>query len=224
MSNKVLALSGHMGSGKDTAAAMIIDAYPGAKAYAFADHLKKIALDIFLCTEQEIYGEEKEKPFKDKRFFGHTEADMVFAWVSVKNDKYNNLEILNNSHRLAESKEWILETPRALLQFLGTELLRDCYSKSYHIDQVAKRIKDDQPVIAVITDARFPNERTWAKEYGAKTLLITGRTRNDFTKENFSKHASETSLGYAEDYDFVIDNSGTLEDLSKNIFEVVDAL
>jgi hypothetical protein len=222
MTSKVIALAGHMGSGKDTAAEMIIKEFNGSKSYAFADHLKKIAIDIFNCTQEEVYGEEKEKQWDTPKVFDYNMADMIHDWVRYENEDYDDLEFLNNVHRLVEKKNWEFFTSRALQQFLGTELLRDCYSKEYHIMQVVKRIQDDQPTTAVITDARFPNEREWAKNFGASTVLLQGRTRVDFNKDNFNKHASETGLGQPEDYDFVIDNSGTLQELQSNIFNVVN--
>jgi len=226
MSTRIVTLSGHMGSGKDTTANLILNCVPGSVSYAFADHLKKIALDIFGCSEEEVYGDKKEEDFSKYKTFNESTAYLIHGWVYAHNDKYSSEEFLNKSLNLARSKSvpWEFKTPRSLLQFLGTELLRDCYSTLYHVKQVEKRILDEAPPLAVITDARFPNERDWAKVMGAKTILVTGRTREDFNKENFNKHASETGMGSPSDYDFVIDNSGSMEHLGEQVFKLVDQL
>lgn len=222
---RTIAFSGHMGSGKDTAAAIILEEVPGAKAYAFADHLKKIAIELFDCTDAEVYGDEKEKEFENPRVFDVLMAQRVFDWIASSGQVYS-LECYVKSLDLIPdlTKPLIFKTSRALQQFIGTELLRDCYSKDYHITQVCTRIMAEKPSIAVVTDARFPNERVWARSFGATTALITGRNNSQLSTNNFNKHASETGLGSLVDYDYGVDNSGTVAQLRDQVMSIVDNL
>ena len=227
MSNKTktIALAGHMGSGKDTAAGIVLNIINDAQSYAFADHLKKISVEVAGLSNNEVYGDEKEKELDNPIVLDHDLTAAIHNWVIARNPDYDNMTVFNKAQLLIADGNRVFNTSRRWQQFLGTEILRECYDLDYHINQVAKRIKDDKPSVAVITDARFPNEREWAKEFGATTALIVGRTRDDFN--SFNTHASETGLGVPEDYDVVIDNSGTIEDLKHkvvNVLEVLEAL
>jgi len=224
MSSKIVTLSGNMGSGKDTVAGYIKELIPEAKSYAFADHLKQIAIEVFECTIEEVYGDNKEVDFEEPRHFTDREMEAIHLWVKSRNPVYNDVICLKKAQDLSVKKSWEFKTPRALMQFLGTELLRDCYSKEYHINQVAHRIEEDKPSVAVVTDARFPNERDWAKDNNATLMLVTGRTREDFDKENFNKHESETGLGDPTEYDVVIDNFKDLPYLKELTKLAVDSI
>lgn len=225
MTTKILAFAGAMGSGKDTAAAFVEEEHTGAGKsvgnFMFAGHLKQIAVDVFGCTHEEAFGDKKEVPFPyGPKVLGHSASNEIHKWVTDRNDEYkyeckeklDNVVYINNSPKF--------ETPRALLQFLGTEVLRDCYSPDYHLRQVEHQIETLKPDTVVITDARFDNERAWARKYGAELILLTGRTREKFEGTEFKKHASETGLGDASDYDYVIENTGSLDDLKNRVLSI----
>lgn len=215
---KLISLSGNMGSGKDTIAAMINDARPEAQSYAFADHLKQISIEIFGLSHEQVHGDKKEIEFKKPILLSAALIMEIKNWVVLRNSNYMLVDI-EELKNMALRGETTFKTPRKVMQYLGTEILRDHFSKTYHIDQVMKRIKDEQPEIAIITDARFPNERTFMKEQGATTVLITGRTRDDFKEGGFYKHASESEMGSPEDYSFWVDNTGTLAELRNKVID-----
>lgn len=83
----------------------------------------------------------------------------------------------------------------------------------------------------IITDTRFPNELEAVKirngitirvnrTYSRKPIYIPGEECNGTSRQDFEdakpKHASETALDDAT-FDYVIDNSGTLDDLIKAV-------
>jgi hypothetical protein len=88
----------------------------------------------------------------------------------------------------------------AILQWWGTDVMRK-QDPDYWVKQLANRITQDDPAIAVITDVRFPNEANWVKEKGG-TLIRVRRLEPDGTlyldPSRDPKHISETSL---ENYD-----------------------
>jgi hypothetical protein len=117
----------------------------------------------------------------------------------------------------------VFKTPRILLQFVGTDILRGIVDTDYHVNVVKNKIDlDEEDNIYVITDARFENERLKIKEWGGLTVLVDRKTVD--REVGLSNHASENSLGEHADYDFIIDNSGSLEDLPKEVDNLVSSI
>ena len=63
----IIGLAGGAGSGKSTAAAFLEERY-GAKRYAFADPLKRIAMNTLKFTRAQCYGTQVEKEAVDPRY------------------------------------------------------------------------------------------------------------------------------------------------------------
>ena len=101
---------------------------------------------------------------------------------------------------LAGSK---LDSSRTLLQFIGTEVMRDCLDPDIHAKIVFQKIKMDKLKNVVIADARFENERLMTRKEGGKLVLIDCVQ----TREQESSQRSETGLGSHDDYDVVIINN-----------------
>lgn len=93
-----------------------------------------------------------------------------------------------------------------LLQRVGVEMRErdpETWARS-----VYSKILDAKPRVAVITDARFPNEMAFVKALGGITCRITRRDRNDNVFVDPSRpanHISETALDNAV-WDYEIDN------------------
>jgi hypothetical protein len=132
-------------------------------------------------------------------------------------------------------------TPRWVLQFWGTEVVR----KSFHddtwiasLENKLRKSKDD----VVISDCRFPNEITAIKRAGGIVMRVhrgpdpdwypfaeivnRGPERNiewSWTKtqlEKFNIHASETAwIGTA--FDAVLDNNSTMDHLYTQVNDLV---
>lgn len=117
---------------------------------------------------------------------------------------------------------------RPILQFWGTEFRRQ-YQKNdnYWISRLDEEIKmaifdyhSSYKFIPLITDVRFPNELKYIKEnYNGLTIWVNRNAGFD----NTDKHASENSLTHA-DFDLIVDNNGTLEDLQGNINAALEHL
>ena len=93
---------------------------------------------------------------------------------------------------------------RRLLQRLGTEAGRDILGENIWVDTAFARTDADK---IIVTDVRFPNEAEGIKARGGTLVRIERKgvdPRND--------HPSETSL-IDYDFDYTIDNSGSIEDL-----------
>lgn len=98
-------------------------------------------------------------------------------------------------------------TPRELLQKMGTDALRDVIDPDIWIKSAFKKIQDRGYQKVVIPDVRFPNEAAWVKSQGGMVCLVN---RPEVETNQFSTHASETSMDGYKDWDLRIENDSTL--------------
>ena len=115
--------------------------------------------------------------------------------------------------------------PRELLQELGTEVIRKKIDKDFFVRRICEDIKVYSYYFDVITisDARFPNELEWPKKNFDNVVNIRvirdGYDSVLTTKEQ--KHLTEVALDEYNNYDYVIHNDGTLDDLKVKVLDVV---
>ena len=210
----IVGFGGKMGSGKDTAAAFLVEKF-GYKRYAFADNLKQMCMKVFDLSYDDCYDQdEKFRKFVIPIRFQQVHAGNILGWAKNKNGWKVDAESVQKMQTLIDKKHE-LHTPREVLQFVGTEVCREVFHPDYHALVVKHAIDTDKCDKAVIADVRFKNERDMVKEWDGLNFLITGR---EIKAEGFSaSHASENSLGSEDDYDGVIDNSGSMEDLENEV-------
>jgi hypothetical protein len=108
---------------------------------------------------------------------------------------------------------------RTLLQWWGTEYRRSV-NQNYWVDKALKRIKEENPQIALITDVRFPNEFQCIKDLG-EVVRIDRPSLPPLTKD---AHISERALADVPDEEWsrVIVNDGTLEEFNQKAVEAFD--
>jgi len=100
-------------------------------------------------------------------------------------------------------------TARQVLQTVGTEFFRSIQHNVW-ADATIRRIQQDNPLVALIGDCRFPNEVEAVKKAGGTVIKLTRNLYN-------SDHASETALdpeNYDQsNFDLVVDNQNmTIEE------------
>lgn len=214
----LLAMAGQMGSGKDTSADHLVRNH-GFTKLAFADNLKRLCMVAFDLTEAQCYGEkEKFEMFPQPIYLQESHVDSILAWVVHKNGFDVSKEQVVKMCGLVGTQ---FLTPRHILQFVGTEVLRQCILEDYHTEVLIKFIRAQGLQRVVISDCRFPNEKVKVKEWGGKTVIVTGRNTTQNADASQKSHASETSLGDVSGYDYHIENTGTLEELYSKVDQVV---
>ena len=118
--------------------------------------------------------------------------------------------------------------PRSLLQMLGTDIIR----KRIDNDLFIKRMIDDVAVygyffdVITVSDGRFVDEVVKLKEAYPNTVVIHVYRPNfesGLKKEELA-HATEHGLDHFHDYDYEILNDGTLEDLRKKVFDILERI
>jgi len=115
-------------------------------------------------------------------------------------------EQFKNSESFIKKSGGEYYTNREILQLLGTDVCR-MISPTIWIDTLFHDFDSDY---WVISDVRFPNEAQAIKDRGGKLIRVERNTKlTDI-------HLSETALDDFKDWDFVIDNNGTLDELKVN--------
>jgi hypothetical protein len=205
---KILGLCGKKGVGKDTAAEILLD--KGWARISFADPLKELCAAVFDIKPAKFFHPEfKDLVFEEPIILGRDHADNFIA--ALDRPLYGHAQ----SHLIYdafEGKE--INTARELLQFIGTDVVRNCVSTTYWVDLAEKRLQRwvNDGVSVVFTDVRMPNERDLVKDYGGVVARITRDV------DNADNHASELQNFKV---DCTIGNNGSIEDLHHLIKEVV---
>ena len=116
-------------------------------------------------------------------------------------------------------------TPRWVLQYFGTEVMRGNMYDGIWVDSCLGRYKGEN---TVISDTRFVNEIKKIEAKGGKIICVKrGELPTQKEMQDRGAHRSEWDWLNSE-FDYVIDNTGTLEDLYKKVddliirFEVAD--
>lgn len=219
----IIGVAGEKKHGKDTVAQYLVKEYDYQQR-AFADHLKELCSRIFNVPLQNMYDEtKKEAPFANLVDLEIT-LNHALKLVDMIMLEYQGAIHPSDLHAIIH-KLWSknrFTSIRDMLQFVGTDILRDLVDPDYHYNTVVKWIRDNNITKAVISDVRFPNERdNLERDFGdqAVTFLVM---RPSLQRNETSGHASENSLGNPEDYNFIIDNDGSLEDLYQKIEIIMD--
>lgn len=208
----ILGVTGFIGSGKDTIADYLCT-FHGFKRVSFAGSLKDAVASVFNWDREMLEGTTKSS---------RVWRDTIDIWWA---------ERLNIPHL----------TPRWVLQNWGTEVCRNGFHQDIWVASVEHKLKSSEDNV-VITDCRFKNEVDAIKKVGGITCRVERGPRpewyNDAANLNkgpsqigwaiakdrlnkFSVHASEySSVGL--DYDYYIDNNGSIDDLHNKIKSIVD--
>ena len=191
----IIGLCGLIGSGKNTAAEYLMKEY-GFISVSFAETLKDAAACIFGWDRDMLEGSTKEA--REAR--------------EVKDEWW--------SERLGFDV-----SPRYMLQFMGTEVMRDNLHPEIWALATEKRILDfDGPADFVISDVRFPNEVDMIRRlYGRVWHIQRGPLPEWFGKNPEHIHASETAWNN-EFFDATIYNDGRIDQLYGTVDVLLDNL
>jgi len=205
--SSIIGIVGFIGSGKDTVADYLVN-FHRFKRESFANSLKDAASVVFGWNRELLEGRTNQSRI----------------WRETKDEWW--------SKRLGCEV-----TPRWVLQYWGTEVVRKHFHDDMWIASLENRLRSSKDDI-VITDCRFPNEITAIRSAGGQVVRIKrgpepawfddaksmnkGPSRNmswALSKQKIEKlgiHASETAW-VGQKFDVVLNNSGTIEELYQQI-------
>ena len=194
----IVGICGWIGSGKDTVADYLVENHNFSRD-SFAGTLKDAVAAIFGWDRELVEGRTKE---------ARAWREQVDSWWA----KRLNMPNL---------------TPRLVLQLWGTEVGRQAFHTDIWIASLENKLRKTTGNV-VITDCRFPNEVQAIKNAGGSVIWVNrgalpewyqhaydasrGDQKAAERLKEYNVHASETAWVSTE-FDHVIRNNGTLEDL-----------
>lgn len=202
----LIAISGKIGSGKDTVCSMLQTIYKSEKQCVYTNkkfaHKLKLILSIILdCHIDQLQNNTfKNKQLGEKWWYYRTKSGTIIPY-----DKDNSL-----SHIYVLIKP----TPRTLMQKIGTECIRLNINPNIWVFSLFNTY-NPQHSKWIISDMRFMNELDAVNAHEGITIRI-----NRNINHHKDTHASENELDHYTKWDFVIDNDGTLNDLYKKVYSI----
>lgn len=159
-----------------------------------------------------------------------TTCELINNYIKLKELKSINLQFSTYIKMYAKAiSGWNGEEdtkPRSLLQEIGTSIIRDKIDNEFFIKRIIGDIKVYSYYCDVITisDARLPEEIDSIYEAFDNVVRINIERPNYDNNLNSKekKHRTEVGLDNYNNYDYIIINDGTLEDLNKKIEKIVN--
>ena len=187
----LIGLVGLIGSGKDTVAERLIT-HHGYKRDSFAKSLKDAVSSMFNWDRELLEGNTSESR----------------KWREQPDEFW--------SKRMGKEV-----TPRWVLQYFGTEVMRQSMYDAIWVDSVIGRYKGDK---TVISDTRFQNEIKTIKAHSGKILLVKrGELPTREEMQNNGSHQSEWDW-IGSNFDYTIENNSSIEELNANVDQFIHQL
>jgi len=202
----IIGICGFIGSGKDTVADYLVN-FHEFRRESFASTLKDAVSSVFGWDRTMLEGRTAQ---------AREWREQIDPWW-------------------AERLDMPTLTPRWVLQYWGTEVCRKAFHDDIWIASLENKLRNSRDNI-VISDCRFPNEIESLKQAGGSIVWVQRGTLPDWYEDAVSAnqgnnvglnamkmrkiHASEWAwLG--NDFDVVIDNNGSIDDLYKQSARLV---
>jgi hypothetical protein len=206
MNKQIIGICGLIGSGKDTAADYLVK-FHEFRRDSFAATLKDAVAAVFGWDRELLEGRTKQ---------AREWREQVDPWW-------------------AERLKMPELTPRLVLQLWGTEVCRRSFHDDIWIASLEARLRNSKDSI-VISDCRFPNEIKAIKNAGGIVVCVERGIQPHWVDiavqankgvesaanwlANEKIHASETAW-VGTNFDYILDNNGTVDDLYKRIATIV---
>lgn len=211
----------------------------GWKIRKFADKLKDIVCLLIGCTREQL----EDRSFKEAEL---GEEWWYWENSFGKRINYlDNIIYGSTAKDGLTSRKLIKLTPRLLLQLIGTECGRNIIHPNIWVNSLFSEYKNKWSNLNlarinnneitgeeypnwIITDMRFPNEYQAVKQRGGITIRVNRYNSTCVCVDDSSldcltpcsrkpQHESEVALDHVTDWDYVIDNSGTIEELVEKV-------
>jgi hypothetical protein len=202
----IIGICGFIGSGKDTIADYLVN-FHEFRRESFANTLKDAVSAVFGWDRTMLEG--RTKAAREWR-------EQVDPWW-------------------AERLDMPTLTPRWVLQYWGTEVCRKGFHDDIWIASLENKLRTSKDNV-VISDCRFPNEISSIRNAGGKIVwvkrgelpswydtAVEANKGHNWAVQDLKMqkiHASETAWVGTE-FDHIIENDGTIDDLYQQIAELI---
>lgn len=225
---KVLGFVGPKGAGKDEAYKILRESGKVLQKMSFAAPLKEICKTVFGLTDYQVddpVGKERELETPIVLTLKHLRSinKELTQWVEPIDPATGIIRYNVNRISISGLEGVEFKTPRYLLQFIGTDYIRDRVWKDWHVtaalsDKALAKLPDPNAIYAV-TDVRFENELNALKDkFGSAfaCFYIERPEAEERLKE--ATHPSElVSIKLREQLgdEAVLKNDGDVDDFKK---------
>ncbi len=206
----IIGFVGFIGSGKDTAADYLVN-FHGFRRDSFANTLKDAVAVVFGWDRTLLEGRTKE----------------AREWREQQDEWW--------SERLGRKI-----TPRWVLQYWGTDVLRNHFHDDIWIASLENKIRKTKDNI-VISDVRFPNEIKAIHKSGGLVVRVKRGSDPEWFEDAANLNAGPTNLSWAiskqkitelgihpsetswigKEIDHTIDNDSTIDDLFNSLSQLI---
>jgi len=199
--------------------------YEFVKLYSFADILKyEVCIKILGLTHAQCFDAAHKN---DKTHLLWENMPGVITDIDEPDSSINVKEIFGRLGKYYTKFGDVVYhkagpmTAREVMQFMGTEIFRKIYHNVW-VDCLIRQIKKDRPLMAIITDVRFPNEVDGIISINEPDL--NGACIRLLRNPHQDSHESEIALDNypLENYLKVIDNSNMT--IQEQNIEIADTL
>jgi len=117
------------------------------------------------------------------------------------------------------------EEIRPLLQVWGADFRRKFFGADYWISKMKPIIEQSDGFYDVlfVTDCRYRNELEFIREHGGH-LVNVERRGYQFYQDACDDHSSENDLNNYGQYDYVLNNDKTKEELTQSVYQMLESL
>ena len=185
----------------------------------FADNVK-IILSMLTGIEYEKFYDSSLKEnlyFNFATFENCLKDNLLEDAIILTDDECINMVDNNNINLSIKTNYWI--SMRSLMVYFGTHIIQRYFGKKAWVNSLSvghMRYIDNS--VRIISDCRFPHELKYIRDNNGIVLQVQSN-RNKIKESN---SVAETSLIDNKDYDIIIDNSGTLDNLLPQFFEIIE--
>lgn len=208
------------------------------KIVKYADKLKDIVCLLIGCTREQLENEEFKntqlgEEWRVWKYEIDEDVNLFDGSVLLDNKgvflSFEEAEAFVKEYKLINVTNIYSEkvTPRKMLQFIGTDLLRNQlhpniwvnatmadYTSS-HSYEMCSNPKDHESCYPnwIITDCRFPNEAEAIKERDGILIRVNRFDENGMPWKSDDLHESETALDDYSGFDYTINNDSSIDKL-----------
>ncbi len=241
---------GSMGAGKDSVADFLVTEHAGVRI-SFADPLKRICMEVYEFSVEQLWGSVEFKNAVDKRY--PRELHDVGPAFMEGTELFHSCGCCGLKLPLSDFSQFKTTqcylTPRYAMILLGTEWGRQCYRDTWvnYALRAASRVLFESgilrslfynytqveglyttntpegqiPELVAIPDVRFKSETAAIRAQGGKLVRVV---RTVSSTSYRTVHPSESELLNTDDseFDYVIHNDGSLEQLGRLTAQMMD--
>ncbi len=134
------------------------------------------------------------------------------------------LEMMYTTEGKAYRADWMHLTVGQVQQQLGTECGRAMQKDIWSTPVIQTALAQPDHVVTIISDCRFQDEMDGVRKAGGIIIRINRKAANATAHGRDPTHKSETDLDDRVDFDLVVNNDGTIDEMIETVIRFLNKL